>query len=290
MKRRRFIQIMAACAFGPAPAHATLPDWQGTGFGADLSLHLTGAGDRRAVLAALPLLIAAIEAEFSLYRADSALSRLNRSGLLDQPSGMFRAVVELSTLVHGLTDGIFDPSVQAIWQAYAKGHGRDTARIGWSQVGWGDTITLPHGMALTFNGVAQGFAADAVCHLLSAHGFHSALVNMGELAAMGGPYRVGIADPDFGILAERQLSGGAIATSSLAATMVNGHPHLIHPANLPPQFSTVSVEADTAALADAISTAAVLMPQDRLAQLLAKMPQVRRMVLVKDGNLTTLER
>jgi thiamine biosynthesis lipoprotein len=173
-------------------------------------------------------------------------------------------LLALADRAHRLTDGAFDPSVQPLWRALAEGHAPD-GPVGWSRVGVADAVTLPPGMALTFNGVAQGFGADAVAALLAAHGFEEALIDMGEIAALGGPFRLGLADPEHGLLGARSLTGRALATSSPRATLVNGRPHILHPRGLPPLWSSVTVEAPSAALADALSTGLVFLERDRSA-------------------------
>jgi thiamine biosynthesis lipoprotein len=267
VRRRRFLSIVAAAGLaGPVRA---APDWSGRGFGADLALTLSGAGDRAGVLAALPRLIARIEAEFSLHDPASALSRLNAGAMLE-PSPTFAALIQAADRLHRLTGGAFDPSVQALW----TGSG---GPVGWERMPRTDgALRLPPGMALTFNGIAQGFAAEAARALLAAHGYREALIDLGEMAALGGPWQVGIADPAHGLVATRRLTGGAIATSSARATLLRGGPHILHPAR-EVQWSTVSVEAGEATLADGLSTAMVLMSR---AEIEALLPLVRRVVLV----------
>jgi thiamine biosynthesis lipoprotein len=267
MNRRRFLALSAAALATPAQGQTR---WQGRAFGAYCSL---------------TALIEAIEADFSLHRP-SALTALNATGHLPDPSPAFRALMELAEAIHHLTDGAFDPTVQPLWQAAAEGRA-NTAPIGWHYVQRGPGITLQPGMALTFNGIAQGFGADAVKAHLAAHGFTHALIDMGEATALGGPFRLGLSDPTYGQLATRTLTGTAIATSSPQATLVNGQPHILHPRGLPPLWSTVSVQATTAALADALSTALVFLTADQISRL--RHPGLIRVTLVDlDGNLTTV--
>lgn len=282
MNRRRFLALAAAAAATPAAAETR---WQGRAFGADCQLVLHGPmRAAKAALAGLPALIDRIEAEFSLHRP-SALTGLNATGRLADPSPAFRAVVALADAVHRLTDGAFDPSVQPLWQAAAERRSA-SGPIGWHRVRRDAGIALEPGMALTFNGIAQGFGADAVKAHLAAHGFDQALIDMGEQAALGGPFRLGLIDPAHGQLASRSLTDSAIATSSPMATLVGGQPHILHPKGLPPLWSTVSVEARTAALADALSTALVFLPADRIEAL--RHPGLIRVTLIDaEGNLTT---
>lgn len=293
MKRRRFLQIFGASALcataGPGRAQAGPPDWVGRGFGAELSLRLDGKGDRQGVVEALPHLIAAIEADFSLFDPQSALSRLNRGESLT-PSPAFRAVLDWTDALHQITHGAFDPSIQGIWQAHTGG--APAAPPGWSRVprSPSGTLKLPDGMVLTFNGLVQGYAADAVRVLLSNHGFDHALVDMGEFSAIGGPWHIGLTDPAAGFLAAQHVKDGAVATSSPLASLVAGHPHLIHPKGLPALWSTVSVEADRAILADGFSTAAVFFGRETLRDMLERVSGLRRITLIDfSGNLTTLD-
>ena len=283
MNRRRFLALSAAALATPADAQTR---WQGRAFGADCALTLSGpARQIKAALATLATLIETIEADFSLHRP-SALTSLNATGHLAAPSPAFRAVMDLADAVHRLTGGAFDPTVQPLWQAAARGRA-NAAPIGWHHIRRGADIVLKPGMALTFNGIAQGFGADAIKAHLAAHGFDHALVDMGETTALGGPFRLGLQDPVYGQLATRTLTGTAIATSSPKATLLNGQSHILHPRGLPPLWSTVSVEATSAALADALATALVFLTADQIAAL--RNPGLIRVMLVDfDGNLLTV--
>lgn len=289
LTRRRFLTITAAIA--AAPASAATARWQGRALGADVSLTIRGPRDAatRAIAAARNLLNE-IEGLFSLYDPASALSRLNAHGVLPAPDPRFLALMQAADHGHRLTEGLFDPTIQPLWRALAKGG--DTAaaraRVGWSRVRCDPArITLGTGQALTFNGIAQGFATDLITEHLAASGLTDALVNIGEYRALGGPWQLAISDPAHGYLGMATLTGGAIATSSPAALLLGAQAHILHP-NARAQWSTVSVQADTATLADCLSTALCLAPHDQIAAL-SDLPEVRRIALVDfDGNLSTL--
>jgi thiamine biosynthesis lipoprotein len=153
-------------------------------------------------------------------------------------------------------------------------------------------VTLAPGQALTLNGIAQGFATDLVADGLRAAGFTHALVDVGEYRALGGPFRIGVEDPAAGLLASRAVTDGAVATSSPGALTIGGMPHILDPLTggaARPRWSTVSVEAETAALADGLSTAMCLMDRAAIAALKRAAPGVRRVTLVDvDGNLSTV--
>ena len=187
--------------------------------------------------------------------------------------------------LHLATEGRFDPTVQPLWRALATGGDADAARrlIGWRRVRLGTPTTLGAGQALTLNGVAQGYATDMVTDALAAEGFADVLVNIGEFRAGDGDWRVGVEDPEEGLVRTATLRSRAIATSSPAATRVGGAPHIFGPEGDAPIWSTVSVEADTAAMADGLSTALCLAGEADAIRIARSLPGVRRLTLVAKG-------
>lgn len=287
LSRRRFLTISAAFVAGPALADAAPARWRGVVMGAEAEITLHGPG-AEAALAQARRLLRRIEARFSLYDPRSELSALNRVGR-GAGSAAFRALLAEAGRVHRATGGAFDPSVQPLWQVLALGGdvARARERIGWERVRIGDGIALARGQALTFNGLAQGFATDAVADLLAARGFARALVNIGEFRALGGPWRLGLSDPAQGYLGTRTLEGGAIATSSPGALMLGDAGHILDPRGQgPARWSTVSVEAESATVADGFSTAGCVMSAEEIAQAARALPGIRRVTLVdRKGDL-----
>ncbi len=287
MNRRRFLSLSAASLLVPQALHAS-GVWRGVALGAEAEVHLSGPQaqiDR--ALAAIPALLEEIEAEFSLYRPTSALSQLNATGRLT-PSPRFAELCQICDSLHRVTDGGFDPTVQVLWQAMAAGSDLTAARlaIGWQKLTRGAEIRLAPGQALTFNGVAQGYATDQVCAYLRAAGFALGLVNIGEFSALGGPHALGIADPLAGLLAQLHLSDSALAVSSPQASLINGQPHIQHPKGRPPLWSTVAVEAETAALADGLSTALVFLSRAEIHALRPRIAGLRRVYLADQTGIS----
>ncbi|MCB1332207.1 MAG: FAD:protein FMN transferase [Roseivivax sp.] len=290
MNRRRFLALSAA--FACAPRLALAHTWQGRALGAEVSVTLTGPrAMAESALAAIPPLLEAIEAQFSLYREGSALNELNAAGRLVRPGAMMRALLAEAGRAHALTGGLFDPTVQPLWQALAMGADPAPARaaIGWHRVtATAEAVTLAPGQALTLNGIAQGYATDLVRDLLAAHGATRALVDIGEFAALGGPFSLGVEDPAQGLVATRRLSDGAIATSSPGALSLGASGHILAPDGRAPLWSTVSVEARSATLADALSTAAVFLDRGRLETLKDSANVARITAVAPDGRLITV--
>jgi thiamine biosynthesis lipoprotein len=289
MNRRRFLSLSAA-ALAPLPGHAeTVTEWQGRGLGTALSLRLIGADPHHArrIFARIEAEVERIESLASLHR-QSSLARLNRDGRLAWPSPDLLDLLTLAGQVHAATKGAFDPTVQPLWLATASGTDIGAARalVGWDRLRLSDEeIRLDHGQALTLNGIAQGWAADRIAALLCAQGFAGALIDMGEIVALGqgpeaGVWPVAIASPDGSRLGDTRLRNRALATSSPRGTMINGSPHIIGPQGQSPVWQTVSVSAPGAAIADALSTAFCLMDRTDIADALQRFPGARLEALV----------
>ncbi|UWR28273.1 FAD:protein FMN transferase (plasmid) [Sulfitobacter sp. S223] len=289
LTRRRFLTISAA--FSAVPATAKAHSWQGRAFGADVSLTIRGPrSDAAAAMTHARKLIAEVEQLFSLYDPTSSLSQLNAKGVLRLPTARFLELMQAADTAFRLTDGLFDPTVQPLWQALAQD--RDTAAavasIGWKKLRFDPAqITLGPAQALTFNGIAQGFATDLVADALTARGLTNTLVNIGEYRANGGRWTVGIADPEHGILGHRTLTKGAIATSSPAASPIRAQGHILH-ANAQPRWSTVTVEASSATLADSLSTAMVLATREQIDVMKARADIARVALVDFNGDLFTV--
>jgi len=301
MNRRRFIRI-AACA-GVA---SILPDgasgdaprpvyrWRGRALGAEAEIllrHRHRKWAKRLIEAAL-LEIERLEKEFSLYRSDSALSRLNRTGRLDQPSHDMVQILSESLYVADVTGGAFDISVQPLWSLYAQHfaspkadpRGPDPRAIERARRAvdhrrirvYSSAVTLGFpGMELTLNGIAQGYITDRIADLLRSSGLDNVLVNLGEIRAVGDsgtgrPWRIEPAHPESTMPAVPavELIDRAVATSAASGTPfepTGRHHHLFDPATgrSSNRYAAVTVVADRAATADALSTAFSMMSFDR---------------------------
>lgn len=289
MKRRRFLTLSAAFACAPGLAKAS--SWQGRALGAEVSVTLHGPSALTGpALAEMPASLEKIEALFSLYRPSSALSLLNARGWLDMPPA-FQQLVAQCDDAHRLSNTLFDPTIQPLWQADAQGLDLGPARalVGWDRVTkTGNRLRLAPGQMLTFNGIAQGFATDLIRTGLAKRGATQALINIGEFAALGGPWRLAISDPAHGPVATRALHGTAIATSSPGAMLLATGSHILSPDGRPALWSTISIEDHSATRADALSTAAVFMTRDQLGTLKRSAKLTRVTALDNSGDLFTL--
>lgn len=64
--------------------------------------------------------ISRLEDIFSLYRLDSAVPRLNRSGSLANRPFELLECLSLAGAVHRASEGRFDPTIQPLWASYAE--------------------------------------------------------------------------------------------------------------------------------------------------------------------------
>lgn len=292
--RRRFLMIAAAAMATGTAARAAPFVWQGAALGARATIRLTHPKAAE-ITARAAAEIERLEQVLSLYRANSALSQLNTRSRLDAPPFELLECLTLSASVHHATGGLFDPTVQRLWQAHAEAAvaGRDLTEAdrqaalsltGWQGVTLDESaITLRPQMALTLNGIAQGYIADRIAALLEAEGLTDILIDTGEFRALGqnpagGDWPVTLAPEGRRIdLADRALATSApLGTVFDAAGKVG---HILNPATgepAPAVWQAVSVSAPSAALADALSTAACLMP-DRAAidAALSRFPRTR---------------
>jgi FAD:protein FMN transferase len=156
------------------------------------------------------------------------------------------------------------------------------------------------GMALTLNGIAQGFAGDLAAAALGAQGIHNALLNTGEWSAVGqspqgSAWRLGIADPreEHKLVATLALLGRrvapcAVATSSDAFCRFgrdDRHHHIFDPktGDSPTGLASVTVVAPSCTLADAM-TKVLFMGDKQNALDLAKKWQVEVLAVDKSGH------
>ncbi len=290
MKRRRFIAISAAslaslsgAAYGAAiPAHR----WRGVAFGADAEILLRAEDSERArdLIAASLAEVRRLERIFSLYQADSAVSQLNAEGRLMDPPLELVEVLSRAIEISEMTDGAFDVTVQPLWRLYAdhfsvvgadaRGPAETAIRsvmrlvdYRYLQVGMNEIALTRPSMAVTLNGIAQGYITDCIAGLLRRAGMSNVLVNMGEIRALGRhsiarPWRIGLDRDDTSANAPKKidLKDGAVATSAGTGFVFDAagrHHHLFDPVTgkSAKRWRQVSVVANNATTADAFSTA-----------------------------------
>ena len=309
--RRRFIAIAAAAAglpFAALRADAGTPPphrWSGIALGAaaEIVLHDPDGARARRLVARCVAEIDRLEDVFSLYRPESALCRLNRTGRLTAPPLELVALLAEARFFSERSEGAFDITVQPLWRLYAAHFARPGAHASGPaeaeieraralvdyravEIEAAELRFARPGMAVTLNGIAQGYITDRVAALLRDAGMAQVLLDIGECRALGRhpdgrPWRVGLrraAQPET-VARTVALADRAVATSAGIASPFDSsgrHHHLFDPATGRParMEGQVSVIAPSATMADALSTALAVSPPARAAACAARFPEI----------------
>lgn len=257
--------------------------------------------------------LAAANAAFSTWDEDSVLSRFNAHASTEpfevpaEHRAVVASVLQTALEVAAWTDGAFDPTVEPLVDLLDFGRSRHAEaptaaerEAALRRVGWRKVRVLEDGrlaktepdVAVTLSGIVPGWAADELARLLVGLGASACMVDIGgEIACKGTkpggqPWTIGIERPAHPGSAPRvhttvPVHDGGLATSG---SYRNFHlvgdevvHHLLDPRtgnNVRHAWASVSVRADSAALADALATAFMVRPE--LAESLAAELRPRR--------------
>jgi FAD:protein FMN transferase len=223
----------------------------------------------------------------SLFRSDSLLSHLNRSGALRpvRTDADTYALFELCAEVHAASQGAFDPTIAPLMEAHGfRGAVGDVAAAR-AHVGWNGVELDPEhasirfaraGVTLDLGAIGKGHGLDLAARVLREAGIESALLHGGTstVVAVGAPpgepgWRVALArgaDAPCATLRDCALS---VSAPHGRTTQVGGRElgHVLDPQSGQPAEGTCLAAAITAlesgaALADAWSTALLVRGTD----------------------------
>lgn len=225
-------------------------------------------------------------AVFDRRSGTSALGVLNaKAHLTDAPAELL-TVLGASARLGAATEHAFNPAVTPLVDLLsAAGRG---ARPSYTNSDLKRTLTLcgpggvrldgssvsltRSGMALTLDGIAKGFIADAASNVLAQQGLTDHMVNAGGdirvsgRNAEGNHWTIGVQDPGRKneIIAAVPVAGGGIATSGSYENSYNARQtrhHLVsHLTGKSAEITSVTVCAGSAMEADALATALALLP------------------------------
>lgn len=279
-------------------------------FGTTISIQVVHDDPRQAALAIEDALAAAkkIDRLMTLHRPDSQVAILNCSGRLDDPDPHLRTVLASATQLSCLTHGAFDVTVQPLWNAYSDAAARSAlpsagerhaamALVDWRQLVVDDKriALLQSGMAITLNGIAQGYAVDVARAALEARGIRHALLDTGEFAARGRKnaqqaWMIGVRDPrDSQALAGvLPIQDRCVATSGdyeSTFTPDFAHHHIFDPASgdSPGELASVTVVAPSGLQADGLSTAMMVLGAKKSLALASTLLHVDVLLIDKAG-------
>ncbi len=259
-----------------------------------------------------------VDARMSEWKESSPLSAVNRHAGGDPvpvPDDL-RAVLRRAREMAALTGGAFDPTWAALWGLWdfrsprpevpdpGEVAGR-AALVDWRQLEIDDgagTVRLGEpGMMLGLGGIAKGHALDRAAAVLRERGVASFLLVAGGQVYAGGerrapqgarPWRVGVRDPrgaagDF--FAWLELADASASTSGdyeswFEAEGVRYH-HVLDPRTGYPSrgLTGATVVSADATLADALSTAVMVMGRERGLALVERLEGVEAVVVDGSG-------
>jgi FAD:protein FMN transferase len=312
ISRRRFLQItaVATAVSGVWLAGGRLRLGQRVAaitetralMGTVINLAIVGA-DAQAARATIAAVFAEMErliAAFDHRRPDSPLAILNRTGALSAPPAELVEVIERAQQYSAMTGGAFDISVKPLVDAYQAGIAdaaayRRLVNYREIQVSPAEIRLGTPGMALTLDGIAKGRVVDGATAVLQARGYENVLVEAGgDLMGLGrradgAPWRVGINHPRQAggcLLRVLPVSMQALATSGdyvYSFSQDYRQHHIIDPRTglSPTDLASVTVMAPSAADADALSTAVMVLGSDAGLALATRLPHVEALVVTK---------
>jgi thiamine biosynthesis lipoprotein len=253
-----------------------------------------------------------VEQRMSIYQSTSALSHINRlaADTWVPLEADLLTVIAAALDVARQSDGALDVTVLPLMQlwGFVQHAGRvPTASeiaatlplVDYRHVQRDPAHSTIHftrkGMGLDLGGIAKGFAVDNALQALLAQGVSRAIVNAGgDLFAMGAapsetPWLVDIQHPSIPerTLATMHVHNRSVATSGGYEKFFEQdgkrYCHLIDPRSGYPvqDIASVTVLADTTMQADALSTAAFILGPDKGFALLAQLPNVEGVMVVR---------
>lgn len=283
--------LLAAACSGPAP------QWRKASGAVWHTLYSVTYLSDRQLDDSIVATLRAVELSLSPFNPESTVSRINR-GETDQVDSTLAMIFAESQRINRLSGGMFDPTVAPLVSYWGFGHERpdSTASLDsvMSLVGLSDcrldglTLTKKHPLTqFNFSAITKGFGCDAVGQMLRRNGCSDYLVEIGgEIAASGLSPRgslwsvmvdapIDCADSivhtqmttldltDCGVATSgnyrnyRQTAAGKV---SHTISPVTGRPVSLDSAAV--RVLSATVVAPTAMTADALATAAMLLPPD----------------------------
>lgn len=169
-------------------------------------------------------------------------------------------------------------------------------KVGWKHIQLKEPNILikPAHVKLSFNACIPGYAADKIANLLSNYGIKEYLINVGgEIFARGKNWSIGIQHPrkQFELLATLKIDGKGVSTSGDYEQFFKKgkktYSHIFNPITGNPvdACQSVTVIANDAITADALSTGIFVMGPKKGIELAEKLKDVEVMIVDSTGTI-----
>ena len=254
-----------------------------------------------------------LEAQLTVYRPDSEVSRLNARAA-DQAVRVERNLFDLLTLaqrLHQETAGAFDISVGALiktWGFYQR-QGRVPApgertealqRVGFQHIVLGaERLTVAfqrRGIEINLGSIGKGYALERAAQLVDMpnvllHGGHSSVLALGNETPTQRGWTVGLTDPDRPQCRRAliHLRNRGMATSAITYQQIEHQGrklgHLLDPRTGWPAEGILSatVTAPSAAEADALATAFFILGVEKTREYCKAHPEIGAALIASDA-------
>lgn len=253
-----------------------------------------------------------IELRLSRFIKESEISKLNREAFYSEVKTDEECFEILSVCKYGweLTDAAFDITLRPLMDYWKgdKNHSEENLATLMESVGMQhvdlneeqQTVRFKNEKTeLDLGGFGKGYALEKVKKMLESSHIENAFISFGESSVLamgehpaGGAWKIGINDyknPGNSIH-EFEVSGGSVSTSSNFYLNDDGelqhHQHIINPKTGKPHdhFTTASVSAGSPILAEILSTACLLLPDEKIRELLKKYQDIEIMKVNYESN------
>jgi len=265
-------------------------------------------------------LLNAFDASLSTYKPNSLISQINAGDSTIMADNLFKTVFNESFKIYKETNGIFDPTIGVLVNAYGFGPSKKGIDLSGNKidsllnfVGFdkvklnaNNTISKLHKETyFDFNAIAQGYSVDVVSDFLKSRGIKNAIVEIGgEIFAFGKntlenkEWVVGIDDPlqqpeERKIIAKVNLKNLGLATSGnyrkVKTDSISGekYVHIINPKTGLSQKGNIlsaTVLAKNCMIADGYATTFMIMTLDETILFLENRKDLYVFLLYVDEN------
>lgn len=265
-------------------------------------------------------LLIAFDLSLSTYRPDSKISKINSGDSTVVVDDFFTETFQLSNQIYKETNGLFDPTIGVLVNAYGFGPNKKQENlsqkkidsllqfVGFDKIALNANKTISKKYSQTFidfNAIAQGYSVDVVVNYLKSKGIENAIVEIGgELFALGKNtienknWVVGIDDPlqkpeERTLITKVNLENLGMATSgNYRKVMIDEKTgkkfvHIINPKTGLAQKNNVlsaTVLSKSSAISDGYATAFMLMSLEESKLFLQNHKDLYVMLLYVDAN------